>query len=209
MTEKERQELIQRYAGLSDEVLLGLLRDKDAGLIAGAYDLALDEANKRKQANPNFKIPESQTVEATTTKKQNKFASGTSFLNWKIILFCCLALTVQQFIKNREAINNQKTVDIHPTAKIVIPKLSDKDRRNFKEVETILMDEMTPDEKAKYLSLDEKVINHTTTKQDFIDNGNITIAVRKRLPPDKKEIVDSFYKNQKERFNADIQNNLK
>ena len=55
-----------------------------------------------------------------------------------------------------------------------------KDR--FIQVQKILMDEMTADEKGNYLSVLDKMRGNTATKQDLINNGLIIQAVINRLP---------------------------
>lgn len=203
MDEKQKQTLKQHYAELSDETLLGLLNDKEAGLIDGAYELAMDEAIKRTKGSPDFKIPEQS---ASLGQKPDKSQNGKgSFFSWKFALIGAFILTALQLFKQHDLANNQKIVNIIPTAKVVIPKLNTDDMANAKEVETILMNAMTADEKTKYLALFDKIANKSATKQDYLDNGHLTQAVTRRLPQDKKEIVQRHNADMKKKFGNDMQ----
>ena len=112
MEENERQKLKQRYADMSDGDLSDLLKDGEAGLVQGAYELVRDEAIKRKLVVQEKIIsaaiePEPSKSTKVGVKPLNEFGGWLTFFYlslWvKLVLFLGESLLWLVKLMNRTA----------------------------------------------------------------------------------------------------------
>jgi len=180
-------ETIHRWIGRTDTELL---KDGEVGLVDGAYELARDEAIKRKLVIPDTKIPEANANLKPEQKKSFKWWNRFFEICISAFLFVCF----QQYIQHRDLVNNpNEVVDTRGMTKATINEMTPDEKARLTEVLKMVINEMTDDERVKYISVIKKSNEGTATRQEMIDNGKLLLAVAGRMPIDKKAIWKKFF----------------